>query len=95
MLDFIRNRTAENLYGYSTSEALGQDATELLTDTLDFDVANSIIQRITMGESWIGKFPVKNKLGEQFVAVTINTPFYDDDGSLVGIMRPQGLVFQC
>ncbi|KAF9593490.1 hypothetical protein IFM89_023602 [Coptis chinensis] len=80
------NRTAENLYGYSTSEALGQDATELLTDTQDFDVANNIIQRITMGESWTGKFPVKNKLGERFVAVTTNTPFYDDDGSLVGII---------
>ncbi|KAF9588790.1 hypothetical protein IFM89_015678 [Coptis chinensis] len=53
---------------------------------VDFDVANNIIQRITMGESWTGKFPVKNKLGERFVAVTTNTPFYDDDGSLVGII---------
>ncbi|KAF9607078.1 hypothetical protein IFM89_031079 [Coptis chinensis] len=59
----------------------------------DFDVANSIIQRLIMGESWTGKFPMKNKLGERFVAVTTNTPFCDDDGSLVGIMRHQGLVF--
>lgn len=80
------NRTAENLYGYSASEALGQNATELLTDTRDFDVANDVIQRITMGESWTGQFPVKNKVGERFVAVTTNTPFYDDDGSLVGII---------
>lgn len=78
------NRTAESLYGYPASEALGRDATELLTDAQDFDVANDVMQRITMGESWTGQFPVKNKLGERFVAATTNTPFYDDDGSLVG-----------
>ncbi|KAL5700842.1 hypothetical protein ACHQM5_026245 [Ranunculus cassubicifolius] len=80
------NRTAENLYGYSASEALGQDSTELLTDVEYFDVASNMIQRISMGESWTGKFPVKNKIGERFVAVTTNTPFYDDDGSLIGII---------
>ncbi|KAF5195571.1 Serine/threonine-protein kinase EDR1 [Thalictrum thalictroides] len=80
------NRTAENLYGYSASEALGQDATELLTDAQDFEVAKNIVQRIILGESWTGQFPVKNKLGERFFAVTTNTPFYDDDGSLVGVI---------
>lgn len=39
-----------------------------------------------MGESWTGKFPVKNKSGERFVAIATNTPFYDEDGSLVGII---------
>ncbi|KAM0951195.1 putative protein kinase TKL-CTR1-DRK-2 family [Dioscorea sansibarensis] len=80
------NRTAERLYGYSAAEALGQDAIELLVDGRDFDVANNIIHRITLGESWTGKFPVKNKQGERFLAMVTNTPFYDDDGSLVGII---------
>ncbi|KAJ4968174.1 hypothetical protein NE237_014875 [Protea cynaroides] len=80
------NRTAEYLYGYSTSEALGQDAIELLTDARDFEVVSNLIRRITMGESWTGQFPVKNKLGERFQAIVTNTPFYDDDGSLVGII---------
>lgn len=39
-----------------------------------------------MGESWTGQFPVKNKMGEKFLAVATNTPFYDDDGSLVGLI---------
>ncbi|KAJ4956765.1 hypothetical protein NE237_013548 [Protea cynaroides] len=80
------NRTAEQLYGYSASEALGQDAIELLTDSRDFEVASNIVHRITMGESWTGQFPVKNKLGERFLAIVTNTPFYDDDGTLVGII---------
>lgn len=45
-----------------------------------------MVNRVTMGESWTGQFPVKNKMGERFLAVVTNTPFYDDDGSLVGII---------
>ncbi|ONK61057.1 uncharacterized protein A4U43_C08F25810 [Asparagus officinalis] len=80
------NRSAENLYGFSPSEALGQDAIGLLIDSSDFEIANNIFHRTTMGESWTGKFPVKNKSGERFLAIATNSPFYDDDGSLVGII---------
>ncbi|GMN55159.1 hypothetical protein TIFTF001_024286 [Ficus carica] len=80
------NRTAEKLYGYSAAEALGQDAIELLVDPCDFVVANNIVQRVSMGESWTGQFPVKNKKGDRFVIVATNTPFYDDDGTLFGII---------
>lgn len=80
------NLSAEQLYGYTASEALGKDAIELLIDSQDYNIANNMIERITMGESWTGKFPVKNKKGERFLAIATNTPFYDDDGSLVGII---------
>eukprot|EP00257_Ricinus_communis_P025705 XP_025013119.1 serine/threonine-protein kinase PITSLRE isoform X2 [Ricinus communis] len=84
------NRTAENLYGYSSAEALGQDAIELLVDPRDFAVANNIVHRVAMGERWTGQFPVKNKMGERFTAVATNTPFYDDDGTLIGIICVSG-----
>ncbi|XP_022760707.1 uncharacterized protein LOC111306935 isoform X2 [Durio zibethinus] len=80
------NRAAEKLYGYSAAEALRQDAIELLCDPRDFGVAHNIVHRVMMGESWTGQFPVKNKMGERFSAVATNTPFCDDDGSLVGII---------
>ncbi|KAF5752130.1 serine/threonine-protein kinase pakF-like isoform X1 [Tripterygium wilfordii] len=80
------NRTAERLYGYSAVEALGQDAIDLLIDPQAFPVANNIVHRVSMGESWTGQFPVKNKRGERFMAVATNTPFYHDDGTLVGII---------
>ncbi|XP_011100756.1 probable serine/threonine-protein kinase DDB_G0282963 isoform X1 [Sesamum indicum] len=80
------NRTAETLYGYSAAEALGQDAIELLIDSRDFAVASNIVDRVTTGENWTGQFPVKNKRGERFLVVATNTPFYDDDGTLVGII---------
>lgn len=86
MFNFGRNRTAENLYGYSAAEALGQDAVELLIDPQNYAVANNIVHRVSMGESWTGQIPLKNKTGETILAVATNTPFYDDDGTLVGII---------
>ncbi|KAF0887553.1 hypothetical protein E2562_002278 [Oryza meyeriana var. granulata] len=80
------NRSAEKLYGYPASEALGQDGCMLLIDSCDIDVVNDIFRRISLGESWTGKFPVKNRAGDRFSAVATNTPFYDEDGSLVGIV---------
>ncbi|XP_049397707.1 uncharacterized protein LOC125861859 isoform X1 [Solanum stenotomum] len=80
------NRTAEKLYGYSAAEALGNDLIELLTDARDHDAANNIVQRVIRGESWTGQFPSKNKQGERFRVVATDTPFYDDDGTLLGVI---------
>ncbi|KAM3278244.1 hypothetical protein ACQJBY_045855 [Aegilops geniculata] len=80
------NRYAEHMYGYSASEAIGQDAVELIVHPTDFDAANIIIQNIFMGKCFRGKFPVKNKSGERFFIVVHNTPLYDDDGSLIGLI---------
>ncbi|KAJ1395280.1 Serine-threonine/tyrosine-protein kinase, catalytic domain [Sesbania bispinosa] len=80
------NRSAENLYGYAAEEALGQDGIELLVDPRDLTLAYDTVNRVMMGERWTGQFPVKNKMGENFLAVATNTPFYDDDGSLVGVI---------
>ncbi|KAL2921134.1 putative serine/threonine-protein kinase SIS8 [Bienertia sinuspersici] len=80
------NRSAESLYGYSAAEALGQNICELLVDARDFTVAGDIISRVKMGESWTGQFPVKDKSGEKFLIIATNTPFYDDDGTLIGVI---------
>ncbi|KAJ1380586.1 Serine-threonine/tyrosine-protein kinase, catalytic domain [Sesbania bispinosa] len=80
------NPSAENLYGYKVEEVLGQNGIELLVDPSEFALANDIFNSVKMGESWTGQFPVRNKMGERFTTVSTNTPFYDDDGSLVGVI---------
>ncbi|XP_027352952.1 dual specificity protein kinase shkB-like isoform X2 [Abrus precatorius] len=80
------NPSAANLYGYAADEVLGHDGIELLVDPRDFALANDVFNHVKMGGSWRGKFPVKNKMGDRFLAVATNTPFYDDDGSLVGVI---------
>jgi hypothetical protein len=58
----------------------------LLVDSRDLSVVNDMFRRISLGENWTGKFPVKNKAGDRLLVVGTNTPFYDEDGSLVGII---------
>ncbi|XP_045827595.1 dual specificity protein kinase shkB-like isoform X2 [Trifolium pratense] len=79
------NRSAENLYGYAEEEVLGQDGIDLLVDSRDWGLAHDTVNCVMKGERWSGQFLVKNKKGDSFLAVTTNTPFYDD-GSLVGII---------
>jgi len=70
---YYRNQSAENLFGYPASEALGQDALMLLVDSRDHNVVHDIFRRISMGESWTGKFPVKNRGGDRFSAIATNS----------------------
>ncbi|XP_010464244.1 PREDICTED: uncharacterized protein LOC104744834 [Camelina sativa] len=80
------NAMAEKLYGYSAAEAVGQNPINVMVDDRDAVFAMNIAQLCSNGESWTGKFPVKNKSGEKFSAVTTCSPFYADDGSLIGII---------
>ncbi|ESQ32345.1 hypothetical protein EUTSA_v10003711mg [Eutrema salsugineum] len=81
-----KNSMAEKLYGFSAAEALGKDPIDILVDEQDAAVAQNITRRCGCGESWTGEFPVKNKAGDRFSVVTTMSPFYDDDGSLIGII---------
>ncbi|VYS56539.1 unnamed protein product [Arabidopsis thaliana] len=80
------NAMAEKVYGYSAAEAVGQNPIDVMVDDRDAPFAMTIAQLCSNGESWTGKFPVKRRTGEKFSAVTTCSPFYADDGSLIGIV---------
>ncbi|RID64322.1 hypothetical protein BRARA_E03266 [Brassica rapa] len=80
------NAMAEKLYEYSAAEALGENPIDILADNRDAACAMNIARRCVRGESWTGEFPVKTKSGERFSAVTTCSPFYDDDGTLIGVI---------
>ncbi|KAB2092855.1 hypothetical protein ES319_A02G058800v1 [Gossypium barbadense] len=82
---FYWNRAAEKLFGYSEAEALGQDIIKLVCQPKYFRIAVNIVHLVTAGESWAGLFPIKNRIGENISVVATVTPFYDENGSVVGI----------
>ncbi|KAI3988613.1 hypothetical protein MKX01_026977 [Papaver californicum] len=45
-----------------------------------------ILCKNASGVNWTGTFPVKNKQGERIVILITNTPLYDDNGSIAGII---------
>ncbi|XP_076960037.1 uncharacterized protein LOC143636284 [Bidens hawaiensis] len=80
------NRTAEDLYGYTAAEALGKTPNELFVEPEDYHFADDIIHKTIKGGGWSGLFPIRNKRGEKFVIIATNTPFRDEDGTLIGVI---------
>ncbi|KAL0691628.1 hypothetical protein Bca4012_091307 [Brassica carinata] len=80
------NAMSEKQFGYTAKEVVGQDPINVMVEDRDAAFAMNVAQRCVRGESWTGEFPVKSKSGKIFSAVTTCSPFYDDDGSLVGII---------
>ncbi|KAI3888853.1 hypothetical protein MKX03_036037 [Papaver bracteatum] len=80
------NRASEQIFGYSASEALGQNINGFIVEKQDLSAANEIIEKNSSGENWTGIFPARNKQGQQFEVLVTTAPLYDDRGTLVGII---------
>jgi len=80
------NHSAELLYGYSASEAVGQNIIQLFIPSSNNDLSNRVINYLTVREYWTGHFPIKKKSGEVFLALVTNSPLYDDNGTFVGFI---------
>lgn len=81
------NRTAEVLFGYTEAEILGHNVGEMLFDGAAFDAAEKVMERIRLGESWSGQLRLRKKSGEVFTAMVTDSPYYKDDGILLGIVE--------
>jgi PAS domain S-box-containing protein len=79
------NKGAENLYGWTAEEALGQSITSLSVPEMAQDVAEEIMAALRNGVPWTGGFPVQRKDGSLFTALVTDTGIYHD-GELVGIV---------
>ncbi|KAL8100430.1 hypothetical protein AgCh_032624 [Apium graveolens] len=84
---FYWNPKAHQLYGYAATEAHGQNVVDLLVDPEDRDLGYTILNHtLNMRESWTGKFPTKTKRGGKLEVIATNSPFYDDNGNLIGVI---------
>ncbi|CAH8356616.1 unnamed protein product [Eruca vesicaria subsp. sativa] len=84
------NAMSEKIYGYTAEEVVGKNPVDVMVDEQDAPFAVKVAQRCISGESWTGEFPLKSKSGERVLAVCTCSPFYDDEGSLVGIISITG-----
>mgnify|MGYP005841031541 CR=1 FL=1 len=80
------NQFAQQLYGWSKTEALGKYLWELIPMTQAREKALEIMSYISRGESWSGEVWVQCREGLPFPVLMTNTPIYDSNNHLVSLI---------
>ena len=80
------NRFAETLYGWPAREVVGRPASEILTPEDQQGRADEVMSELMAGRNWSGEFEVRRRDGTSFVAMVIDTPVYDEQGNLAGMI---------
>ncbi|KAG6551695.1 hypothetical protein Mapa_006784 [Marchantia paleacea] len=78
------NPMAEQLFGYSAEQAVGQRAVDLLCTDDSHDFALQICETTRTGISWSGRFPLRTSGGEDFTAVVCVSPLINDKAEVFG-----------
>ena len=78
------NKSAETLYGWSESEALGHNVNDILDNSDSPEKPEEIMKKLQEGKTWSSKFMAKRRDGS-FVPVIVNrAPIFDATGSFLG-----------
>ena len=80
------NRFAEKMYGWPSAEVIGRNITEITPSEISQDAAAEIMSRLRHGESWSGEFIVRRRDSSGFPAMVTDSPIYDSNGVLIGIV---------
>ena len=80
------NRFAEKLYGWPAADIAGRNVIEVAPSQAVRKQASEIMSRLSAGQSWSGEFTVRRRDGTTFRALISDTPIYDDEGAVVGIV---------
>jgi len=80
------NKFAENLYGWSAEEAVGQTIQELTPSPFLREHGAEIVERGAAGGAWTGEFLVQGKSGKAFPALLTTSPVRDEHGTVLGFV---------
>ncbi len=80
------NRAAEDIYGWTKEEAVGKNIIDLTPSAATYEQAIQIMEELKKGQTWSGEFKVRKKDGTNFPALITNSPIYDENNKLFGII---------
>jgi histidine kinase len=80
------NRFAEQLYGWSAAEVLGQDLMDVIPNPAWREPAAEAMEQLRQGESFAGEFSVRRKDGTTFPALVNSSGIWNEAGELVGMV---------
>ena len=80
------NQAASDLYGWTKQEALGSKIEALIPTHATVQQLAEITEYVSNGRTWSGEFRVRRKDGSEFPAVVTNSPIFNDQNELCGII---------
>lgn len=80
------NHAAEKIYGWTAEEAQGKNILDLTPAKQSTQAAATIMKELKAGRSWSGEFFVQRKNGTVFLAFVTDSPLFDPQGNLSGII---------
>jgi PAS domain S-box-containing protein len=80
------NCAAEQLYGWTAAEAVGNNIADLTVPDINQELGGEIMAALRGGGSWSGGFTVQRKDGTLFTALVTDTGVRDEAERLVGIV---------
>lgn len=80
------NYAAENIYGWQASEAIGKNIMDITPADQTHEQAEAVMAQLLQGRPWSGEFMLQRKDGSSFPAYVSDSPFFDQDGNLSGII---------
>jgi PAS domain S-box-containing protein len=78
------NKGAENLYGFTSEEALGQDANLLLRTFITDKQIDDALKELSEKDYWTGELKRKSKAGDEIYLRASSTTIKDENGIITG-----------
>jgi diguanylate cyclase (GGDEF)-like protein/PAS domain S-box-containing protein len=80
------NRGAQELYGWSSEEALGRNLRDLTVPQELVDQVDGITSQLRAGRTWSGEMLLRRRDGSHVPILGTATPIFDDRGNLAGMI---------
>ncbi|MEO8111369.1 MAG: PAS domain S-box protein [Ginsengibacter sp.] len=80
------NKAAEHIYGWTKEEAIGKNVMDLVPSEATIEQATQIMEELQKGHTWSGEFISQRKDGTSFTAFVTDSPIYDENNILSGII---------
>jgi PAS domain S-box-containing protein len=86
MIIMAWNKGAQQVYGYTPQEAIGQDVTKLLAEVPGSMFPDASREQLVRGNVWRGRFACHGKAGNLLTISSICTPFRNRRGQVMGFI---------
>jgi len=80
------NPGAEATFGWAADEVIGRPIVEITPSEEMEGRAHEIMADLRRGRSWSGEFRLRRKDGTTFPGIVTDSPIYDPDGEIVGMI---------